>query len=285
MINLLESESFYKRVGIYPYIVQIGTGGTGGYVAQMVAQMLSIFEQNALYLIADPDVIEEKNLKNQLFIKNDIGKKKADVLAKRYSSAYNIPIASYSDSYIEDVEDIKSLFYNNHIDTGSTFNNNILYFPVIIGCVDNGYTRQVMHKFFESTSRCLYIDVGNDSANVPSDFSTRPMSDWSDEETRDYEESGWTGQVVCGLKMENETILPPVAEQFPNILTEEEVAPSELACSNIVASDPQRLLTNRMAAMTVATYLNELFQSHTITNHMTFFHAKDGYMKSVKVPK
>ncbi|MFD2132339.1 hypothetical protein ACFSKI_14125 [Pseudogracilibacillus auburnensis] len=47
MINLLElGRPFSKRGAIFPYIVQIGMGGTGGYVIQMVAQMLSIFTQN-----------------------------------------------------------------------------------------------------------------------------------------------------------------------------------------------------------------------------------------------
>lgn len=60
--------------------------------------------------------MRKKNLKNQLFVKQDIDKKKADVLAKRYSSAYDIQIASFSDSYIEDVDSLKKLFYNNHLD-------------------------------------------------------------------------------------------------------------------------------------------------------------------------
>lgn len=282
MIDLLNLESWPKRKGIFPYIVQIGTGGTGGYVTQMVAQMMSIFNQRGIYLLADPDVVEEKNLKNQLFVKRDIGLKKAEVLSKRYSAAYNIPIAHYTESYIEDVDSLRKLFLHNHLNIGG-FANNILYLPVIIGCVDNNYTRKVMHEFFHSIQRCLYIDVGNDSAIVPSDFGSRPMDEWSAEEKTSYNESGWTGQVVCGLRMSGETILPPVADVFPDILEDkDEIAPSEAACSNIVASDPQRLLTNRMAAMSVAVYLNELFQSATITNHMTMFHAKDGYMKSLK---
>lgn len=283
MINLFEIDTFPKYNDIYPYIIQIGTGGTGGYVTQMIAQMMAIFNINGFYLISDPDIIEEKNLKNQLFVKRDIGKKKADVLAKRYSSAYNLPIASYSESYIESIEDIKSLFYNNHIDIGNSVNNRSLFLPVIIGCVDNGYTRKIINDFFEWTGRCLYIDAGNDSAKVPSDFNRRAMSEWTEQEKSDYENSGWTGQVVCGLKMNHQTLLAPPAEVFPNIISGDDIAPSELACSDIVVNDPQRLLTNRMAAMSVATYLNELFQSGTISNHITFFHAKQGYMKSVEV--
>ncbi|MFD1609788.1 ThiF family adenylyltransferase [Oceanobacillus luteolus] len=283
MINLLE-DKWRTRHGIFPYIVQLGTGATGSYTTQMVAQMMSIFKQDGFYLIADPDVIEEKNLKNQFFIKQDIGKKKADVLAKRYSAAYDLQIASYSEDYIEDYESLKMLFSNNHLKISDDVRYDVLFLPVIIGCVDNNYTRAVIHEFFERAGRCLYIDVGNSAASVPSDFGIRPMTEWTDDESKSYEESGWDGQVVCGLKLQGETILPPVAEVFPDILSDkDEIAPSQLACSNIVANDPQRLLTNRMAAMSVATYLNELFQSGTISNHMTFFHAKKAYMKSIEV--
>ncbi|WP_419893853.1 ThiF family adenylyltransferase [Oceanobacillus kimchii] len=279
MIELINKES-YGQKGLFPYIVQVGTGGTGGYVTQMISQMLSIFNINGHFMIADPDVIEEKNLKNQLFVKSDIGKKKANVLAKRYSAAYNIPISSYSENYVEDLEVLKNLFYNNHLPNIGGY----LFIPVIIGCVDNNYTRRVLHQFFEWTNKCIYLDVGNDSAKVPFDYGQRPMQEWSEKEKKEYDESGWDGQVVCGVKLSNKTILPPIAEVFPDILKDDdEIAPSQVACSNIVATDPQRLLTNRMAAMSVATYLNEIFQSATISNRMTFFHAKKGYMKSIEV--
>lgn len=279
MINLL-SKASYRVKEVYPFICQLGTGGNGTYVLQQLAQLLSILEKDALYLVADPDVVEKKNLKNQLFVKSDIGKKKADVLAKRYSAAYDFRIASYSESYIEDVEALNSLFNKEYLSTGSRYD--VMYLPVIIGCVDNNYTRQVMHEFFKRSSRCLYIDVGCDAAKVPKDFGTRPMNEWTKEELSVYNESGWDGQVVCGLKLGGETILPPVGEVFPEILNDiDEIAPSQLACSNVVASDPQRVLCNRMAAMSVAPYLNDLLSDGIITNHMTVFHAKKGYMKSM----
>ncbi len=60
-INIIEAaKTNYSQSGIYPYIVQIGTGGTGGYLVQHVAQMLGISKVDASYIIVDPDVIEEK---------------------------------------------------------------------------------------------------------------------------------------------------------------------------------------------------------------------------------
>lgn len=79
---------------------------------------MSIFEQDAVYLLADPDIVEAKNLRNQLFIEQDIGKKKAEVLANIYSAAYNLKISYYTNSYIENVETLTSLFSYDYLDIG-----------------------------------------------------------------------------------------------------------------------------------------------------------------------
>lgn len=268
----------YNQI-IYPFVVQIGTGATGSNLVSQIAQLFSIFQIRGQYLIADPDVIEPHNLKNQLFLESEVGKKKADVLARRYRAAYQVDIASYSKDYIEDVESLMQLFNTDYQRIG--YSHDTLYLPIIIGAVDNNYTRQIMHQFFEKAGRCLLIDVGNESANVPKDYPNRPKKDWTEEELETFNSTGWSGQVVCGLKLDGKTILKPVAEMFPDILSDtDEIAPSQVACSNIVASEPQRLIVNKMASLAVTNYINELFESATISNHMTFFHAKKGYMRS-----
>jgi len=80
------------------------------------------------------------------------------------------------------------------------------------------------------------------------------------------------------------TVLEPVADRFPDILEDmDEVAPSELACSQMIASEPQRLITNRFAAQAVAVYLNELFGESSLSTHVTFFHAKKLYMRGERI--
>ncbi|MFB1100388.1 ThiF family adenylyltransferase [Terribacillus sp. JSM ZJ617] len=276
-ISLLKDFGRYDTV--YPFICQIGTGATGTNLVQNIAQMLSGFRMSFNYILADPDVVEDKNLKNQLFIRKDVGQTKAKVLAKRYSAAYDIGISSYSDGYVEDVKTLKRLFSIN--EKYADINYGTLILPILIGSVDNNFTRKVMHEFFYSVPRLLYIDVGNDSVKLPKGKELSNMGLWTADEKIEYDSSGWDGQVVCGLRFNNETILEPVASIFPNILEDEdEIAPSEISCSNVVASDPQRLMTNRMASITVLTYLNQIFESGIINNHMTFFHAKDGFMRS-----
>ncbi|WP_163537269.1 ThiF family adenylyltransferase [Gracilibacillus sp. YIM 98692] len=284
MIDLLRYKKYLPYRSVYPFIIVIGTGGTGGYLVQHIAQMMSTFNVQGQLLVADPDIVEEKNLKNQLFTKRDIGKKKANVLADRYRRAYQIPIRSYSEGYIEDVESLKNLFNLDYLGVG-IHSYHTLYLPVIIGAVDNNFTRQVIHQFFESTSRCLYIDVGNESATVPSDYPERRKEEWTQQERQAYDESGWIGQVICGLKFDGETILPPVGEVFPDVLADkDDIAPSQISCSDLTASDPQRVLTNKMASMSVLPYLNSFMEEGVLYHSITFFNAQKGYINSQEIP-
>lgn len=281
-INLLKHTYNPDRKRLLrPFILQCGTGGTGSILVQKTAKMLASFNIKNNYVLADCDIVEEKNLRNQLFIPHDIGKYKAEILAKRYGIAYSQRISYFTEQYVEDVETLRSLFHIDYERYGDS--NSTLLLPILVGCVDNNYTRQVFHQFFEECKgNLLYIDVGNESCTIPS--KGRSKADWTKEELKIYNESGWTGQVICGLKLEGEKILSPVADYFPDLLEDEdEIKPSELSCSNIIASDPQRAHTNDMAAIAVSTYLNELFEHGTISNYMTVFHAKKGYMRSKSI--
>lgn len=271
-----------KRKSLYPIIVQVGVGGTGSNFSQQLAQMISVFGMNAYYLLVDPDYIEKKNVRNQLFTEGTVGKKKAEILAKRYSAAYGINVHSYTESYLESSEQLLSLFNSDYIDIPNYHDTRVL--PILIGCVDNNYSRKVFHEFFEKVPTLLYLDSGNESVRIPSDYQTRPQSKWSEDEVKAYNESGWSGQVICGLKLQGHTVLEPFATRQPDIWEDnDEIKPSELSCQDLAASDPQRLLTNRMASMALATYVTELFECGTISNSKTTFHAKKGFMLSEPV--
>lgn len=284
IVNFLNS-SYSLKSHIFPHIVQIGTGGTGGYLVQQIAQMLSIFNIKGKYVIADADIVEEKNLRNQLFIPKDVGKPKADVLAKRYRAAYQVDISSYSAKYIEDVKTIEKLFNTEYL---GVYSYNTVYLPILISCVDNNYSRKIFHQYFEETDgNLLYLDVGNESVSLPDD-SNKPIDEWTEEELETYKNSGYTGQVVAGLKWKGKVITEPVASLFPDILEDnDDIAPSSISCSDIVVSEPQRLITNRYAAQCVSTYLNEIFSEGTLSNHITFFHSRRMYMRTepIKAPE
>lgn len=283
MVDLLKASQtdYIPRKNIYPFIVQIGTGGTGGYLVQHIAQLLGTTKKPATYVIADPDVIEKKNLGNQLFLPSEVGLKKADVLAERYSYAYDLDIRSYSEGYIESVNDIKNLFNADYISKGGYYTTLL---PIIIGCVDNNFTRKIMHEFF-STHPCIYIDAGNEATVVPADWQRRPKDQWTAEELTAFKESGWSGQVVTGINL-NLYKQESVAEKFPDILEDEDsLKPSSLSCTELTASEPQRLNVNKFAALAILNVLTEIVEDFTVSSHVILFQAKKGYMRATEAKK
>lgn len=283
MVDLLKAiqTNYMPPRTLHPFIVQIGTGGTGGYLVQHIAQLLGTNKKASTYVIADPDVIEEKNLGNQLFLASEVGLRKADVLAERYSYAYGLDIRSYTDGYIESVNDLKHLFNADYLSEGS-YRSQLL--PIIIGSVDNNFTRKILHEFF-SKHPCIYIDAGNEATEVPADWQTRPKSEWTDEERQAYVTSGWSGQVVTGINL-NLHKQASVAEVFPDILEDSDsIRPSSLSCTELTASEPQRLIVNKFAALAILSVLTEIVEESSVSSHVTHFHAKKGYMRSTEAKK
>lgn len=92
-------------------IVQIGTGGSGGYVNYFLSRLLYSLKEAGKtynYVICDGDQVEESNLCRQNFIEADIGKNKAEKLAQRYGSVYGLKIR-YKDEYIEKLDTLSNL--------------------------------------------------------------------------------------------------------------------------------------------------------------------------------
>jgi len=236
-----------------------------------------MFNIKAKLVIAEPDLYEEKNMNNQLCLAKDVGKNKADVLAKRYRAAYQLDIATYTGGYVEDCKTIEHLFQLNYEKIDYSYR----VIPILISCVDNNYSRKIFHDYFLSTSTLLYFDVGNENVTFPSDYPNRTMEEWTEEELDEHNKSGFTGQMVCGFKLDGNTISEPIASLYPDILEyTDEIAPSQLSCQELAASNPQRLITNRYSAMSVITVLNEIFETKSISTHRILYHAKRGYMRS-----
>lgn len=142
----------YKEPGIPMNIYIIGAGGTGGYVIRDLARFVySVVLRdpeaaNIKITIVDPDIVEEKNVLRQNFMPGDVGKHKAEVMAKRHSMAFGIEIGYYNCTFGEMSSNIPS--------------SNV----VIIGCVDNNKARREIHthlrnSYFDSK---VWIDSGNE---------------------------------------------------------------------------------------------------------------------------
>ena len=245
----------YQGQNAFFNIVQIGAGGNGGYLTQRLAKLLHALSEKDYrfsfsYKIIDGDSVETKNLQRQPFIEEDVGMFKAQVLAERYQDAYDgLPIM-YKNEYVETAKQIEQLvymeqpFYKHHI-------------PIILGCVDNNATRQLIHEAYQNIPNCIYIDSGVESM---------------DEEGS--EDSGYSGQVVCGAKMHNQFYLEPIGEVYPNILEDKDSRLPTQACGEQVANHPQRMQTNETAALVMMGYLNTLLSDHVLLSHYTNFNAR-----------
>ena len=125
-------------------IVMLGAGGTGGHIAPHLYRLLHALDRPVEVIIADGDIVEEKNLVRQNFISCDLGKNKAQVLAERYASAFGMEI-QYIPDFIETEEKMA---------TPETL-------TILIGAVDNNKSRQLCHKVFNKSDNLIYIDSGN----------------------------------------------------------------------------------------------------------------------------
>lgn len=281
IINLLKSTIYGRNyTQAYFYIVQIGVGGVGSEITRQLSQMLASSKVPHTYVLADFDHVEAKNLRNQIFLEDEVGLKKADVLAERYSAVYDLNMYSYTEKYVEDIQELASLFSSDYLDREG-YTKDMQFIPLLIGSVDNSFTRQLMNELFNISNNIIYIDAGNESIIVPSDWRERPMQLWTNEELEDYKSSGWTGQVVCGVKL-NGQFQPALAEVYPDVLeATDTIKPSEVSCVDLAASDPQRTIVNKFSALAVCTYLSEIIEEYTVSNHVTQFHAMRGYMKTI----
>ena len=64
-------------------IVLLGAGGTGGYLIPHLYRIAHSINKSIRIIMCDGDVVKEKNLIRQNFVRQDIGHNKAKVLAER----------------------------------------------------------------------------------------------------------------------------------------------------------------------------------------------------------
>lgn len=262
------------------HVVLFGVGGTGGYCLQQLARLLYGLRAERAeawtaptlnarapekpyavpdVLLCDGDEVSGGNLKRQYFLARDVRKNKAMVLAERYGAAYGLAISAYP-HYLAPSTDFVSL-----VPEGS----------IVVGCVDNAATRRLLHERLSSYTDVVYLDAGNSAVELPEDglLTARQRARIRD--------SGWEGQVLCGVRRRGETVVPLPAEQIPDLVEDDgEVLPSEVPCGQVIVSNPQRALTNTWAAITLYSYLGGLLTYGTLLHRMTLFCARRGYASS-----
>ena len=88
---------FTYRPSFFPTkLMIIGRGGTGSRLVPLISQFIKTcaWVTDPELVLIDDDIVEEKNLFRQNFIAQDVGRSKAEILAGRYSRAFNMNINS-----------------------------------------------------------------------------------------------------------------------------------------------------------------------------------------------
>ncbi len=228
-------------------IVMLGAGGTGGHIAPHLYRLLHALERPVEVIIADGDIVEEKNLVRQNFISCDLGRNKAQVLAERYASAFGMEI-QYIPDFVETEEKLTALLKPRFsYATPETL-------IILIGAVDNNKSRQLCHNVFNKSDNLIYIDSGNGE---------------------------FTGQVVCGIRRKGKTYYKPVGEVYPDILEDTDKFPTELSCAEASVSAPQSIAANIMAATAVVSYIYNILVLGNIEVKKVTFSTKSMNLKPV----
>lgn len=231
-------------------ILIIGAGGTGGYVIPHLYRIAFASNRKCRIILADGDIVENKNLIRQGFSQVDIGENKAEVMAARYSDVFGIE-TEYIPDFIEDEDQLYELLYQKHY----SYMGDPKPISILIGAVDNNRSRVMCHEVFKRMDDIIYIDSGNEM---------------------------YGGQVVCGVKSSGRVISKPVASVYPDILNDAEKFPSELSCAERSVSTPQSIAANLFASTAISTMLYYLLIEGRLETTRIAFTARKLLMKAIK---
>lgn len=245
MMQYFDPNHYLKSITI------VGLGGTGSQVARIVGRIVYDMQRNRRHapdiLLIDPDKVEEKNVRRQLFAPCDVGQYKAEIVGKRLNYALGL-----ATRWIPDAVDAK-----RHFDR---YGSNI-----VISCVDNHLARREIHKIDG-----IHISSGNhkDAGQVVLSNSDDP------DLIRRY------------LDDEKVRYLPKEGLLFPALLEPEpqpEPQPENLSCAELVAIGEQDLLINDWMATVVGQYLYKLLYRQPIYNFLSYISADSMAIRSLAV--
>ena len=131
-------------------ILIIGAGGTGGYVIPHLYRIAFASDRKCRIIIADGDIVEDKNLVRQSFSSLDVGENKATVMAERYSDVFGIE-TEYIPDFIEDEEQLYNLLNYEY----PYYTSKPKPLPILIGAVDNNRSRVMCHEVFKKMDNII----------------------------------------------------------------------------------------------------------------------------------
>jgi PRTRC genetic system ThiF family protein len=245
-------------------IVVVGLGGNGGFLARHAACLLIFLRtlgKQATLTFIDPDRVEEVNIPRQNFCAAEIGRYKAEALARRYADAFGVDIGCIPEAF--DPGMVKA-----HWEV----------LTILVGCVDGAAGRIAMEETLKqnreyqkrkNAPRIIYLDLGNGL---------------------DY------GQVLLGTTERVDdlatafslsplpyvSLLPSPLLQQPQLREPrpEERQNHDLSCAALLAANAQALLINPMMAAEAADYLYRLLVTGNLKKFATFIDLPTGTKRS-----
>lgn len=167
---------FHTRFNrIVSNVIIVGCGGTGSRLIPMVAQFMKSCPAilDPFITLIDGDKVEMKNLARQNFIKQDVGRNKADVLAERYGGAIEIPIVSIPKYFRWDEDrDFSRWLGNNYSQLDPSLAVRAVGSPIVFFAVDSMRARleilaSIMYGRHRQSSwhnvMPIIIDAGNEN--------------------------------------------------------------------------------------------------------------------------
>lgn len=247
-------------------IILVGTGGTGSYVSRYLAQLmytLRALGQDIRLILVDPDQVEPKNVGRQDFCRAEVGRLKAETLARRYQEAYGMPITAIADKFRAE---ILEQFRPTSSPSGTL--------TLVVGAVDSWEARRDIAEAIEAALRqrgpdtpdkIWWVDAGNE---------------------RDY------GQVLSGNSLSPVPLLSPLGFCFGlplphlqdgTLVARRQKKPSaepEFSCAELAWLGEQDALINKMVATWVAYHVFHLIVRNDLAVMATYVDLKTGRVSS-----
>ena len=143
-------------------VMLVGVGGTGGWAAASLVRQVRRFNRlwkhapeprAASLILVDDDLVEARNIeRGQNFCPPEIGQPKAQVLANRFTLAFNL--------HTEEIRAVVAPFSASLVPQAAQET-----LVILVGCVDNAEARKSIAQSLEnqtSPSRVWWIDAGNE---------------------------------------------------------------------------------------------------------------------------
>jgi PRTRC genetic system ThiF family protein len=229
-------------------IVLVGCGGTGGFLAELLARMIKGFRLDAALTLYDGDRVGRENVVRQNFLPSEIGRNKAAALALRLAGQMGIAIQAKEIHFDESFIDIHKL---------------------MITATDNLASRRKIANL----SCQHWIDVGNELT-----FGQAIYGHTSDpkELKRSY--------VQFNRLRDHQLALPSAAALNPAILKGRDQRKKGTGCIDAPFAR-QGFGVNVFAASAAALLAKQVLVDRAVKYHAVYFNLETGWMRPRRIDR